>query len=219
MTTHETDPLLHRALLLGKEAGELLDRAARFVPQTQQRHRVSFLQAEVRFLQAQYQPQNIVFNVPAGPALDGQRLSLYPFARLVDQVAPARSDRTFRPTFWAWQTLRAVDRLASVDAFVEVILQEKGKPQVALQTSPVPAQQLFSGVLRQAFLRDSFEVGPGHVFSPCLHLPPQSSLTVRVTPFFAASYVPPAPGEGEPADTRVYEYALVGVLEGSKVVR
>lgn len=201
----------------GRLLDSLLTRASKLVAQRPHNERLFVLESEITFQQNQLIAGNMNFNVPAASDFRAQRFALYPFVRMVAGATAGENDRTFRPTFYTWQSPASQLLLQAVDASIELSIKSQ-----SLQNAPFLSALTFSGntnyvaggPLVPNFSNYSrFECAGALVFDSELLLKAGEVLTVKVTPLFAS----PASSDYF-ADDRVFEYKLVGVLEGTKVI-
>lgn len=222
---------LERAFLQGEQLDDLILQAQRKnLSYREDKDRIlHFLQDSFTFVEGENTTQNLIFNVPFVDSFEAVRLYLWPSTRLVARDGKSTAtpnELVFRPTFWTCQSKWSV-QYSGIDALVEAVVSFPDGKTRSYQNSAWPASQAFSfstlpDNTDSLFFRTNS--AGALVFDPCLLLDRGSTVTLRVTPLFAAQfygYRPPADGSLQPlplygADEYIREYQITGVLEGYK---
>lgn len=177
--------------------------------------RYAAFQGRIQFSQGSLLAQSLVFNLPQGNDFSAKRLSFVPYIRLISPkpATQGQSERTFRPTTFSFQP--ASEPFAqAVDFAVELFLGD-----IALQSAPFCVSQTFSGILPTqspygvtSVPFAAFEAASALDFP--LDMKAGEVLTARLTPMFTA-----LADVALITDGRIFEFQIVGCLEGAKVLR
>lgn len=209
--------LAERLVKQSDDIDRLFQRVVSLDLQSRFGERYTAFQGSVVFSQGQLVAVPMVFNLPKGNDFRAERLSFFPGIRLISPATATQgpSERTFRPTLYSFQTPLGDPFDQSVDISIELMLGD-----IALQSAPFCVQQTFSGAMpTQNPFAGSLAVPFAAYETPSalefpLDMKAGETLTARITSIFTAPVDDTIVDDG-----RIYQYQIIGCLEGAKVLR
>lgn len=215
------DMLINKAISQGQQLQKLSERVDRVTLGRKARAaRPHFMKASYRVKQSDNTQQTLLFS-NAGEPFEAHRLVMYPQVRLfsIDTSSTGETERVFRPAHWLSAGATSEQLRIAFDALVDIVFNGR-KFSRPYQNAPFAGAQLLSS--QPLVQRDGsggnfetpfsvYETPSGMAFDEPYTLLQGESLGVGVTPIYTGK-------RDSNVDARIYEYEIVAILEGFKVL-